>query len=132
MRFSVTAITPLCKKLGSLLFIFFVLFGVGYQTTEWAELHRAQSMGVPQHMCINQASVIVSSAQLAVPRVTSSVLRGAQLLANLLVYASLPSDAVLENPDSFVLAERSAPGISPRPGAPYGILPLPHAPPSLS
>ena len=132
-RFSVTAISPLCKKLGSMLFILLILCGVGYQATEWAELHRAQSMGVPQHECINQASVVLSSAQLAVPKVSaSSVIRGARILTHLLVFASISPDAVLDSPYSTAFAGWDYSGISPRPGAPYGILPLPHAPPALS
>ena len=40
-RFSVTSISPSLRKLGSLLFIFLFLCGVGYHTTEMAELHQA-------------------------------------------------------------------------------------------
>ena len=72
-RFSVTSISPSLRKLGSLLFIFLFLCGVGYHTTEMAELHQAQARGIPEQAGIIQASLALSGSQLAMPRVAEVV-----------------------------------------------------------
>ncbi len=70
-QLSVSSISPTLKKLGSPLFIFLLLCGVGYQTTEMAALHLLQSGTSPDQASLTQASVFISSSQLAMPRVTT-------------------------------------------------------------
>lgn len=130
-RFSVTSISLIHRKLGSLLFIILFLCGVGYQTTEVAELRYAQIRGIHEQTGINQASVLVSSSQLAMPRAVGLLkeLRHTESFSPLLV---LPLNPDVVWPVAHSLFHRNNVHSVPQPGRYYGMLPLPHAPPALS
>ena len=131
-HFSVTSISPSLRKLGSLLFIFLFLCGVGYHTTEMAELHQAQARGIPEQAGIIQASLALSGSQLAMPRVAEvvTVLRHSESFLPLPVL--LPNNVDVERPSAIILSLRNNVSIIPQPCRPYGLLPLPNAPPVLS
>lgn len=130
-QLSVSSISPTLKKLGSLLFIFLLLCGVGYQTTEMAALHLLQSGTSPDQASLTQASVFISSSQLAMPRVTT-INKGLRHSVPFLPLLVLLPHIDVECPSLRILSLRNSADILPKPCRPYGMLPLPNAPPALS
>ena len=120
-RFSVTSISPSLSKLGSLLFIFLFLCGVGYHTTEMAELHQAQARGIPEQAGIIQASLALSGSQLAMPRVAEVVTELRHSESFLPLPILLPNNVDVERPSAIILSLRNNVSIIPQPCRPYGL-----------
>ena len=114
------------------LFIFLFLCGVGYHTTEMAELHQAQARGIPEQAGIIQASLALSGSQLAMPRVAEVVTELRHSESFLPLPVLLPNNVDVERPSAIILSLRNNVSIIPQPCRPYGLLPLPNAPPVLS
>ncbi len=130
-RFSVTAISPTLRKLGSLLFIFLILCGVGQQATELAKLHCEQVNGVCTQAGINQASIFVSSGYLAMPR-TADLIKDLRHSESFQLLLALLLNLDVAPPSVRSLSLWNSANIPSQLGRNYGMLPLPNAPPARS
>lgn len=129
--FSVTAISPALRKLGSLLFIFLILCGVGQQASEFAKLNGGNLSNACKQTGISQASLLVSSSYLAMPRAVtlSQDLRHSESFEPLF---ALSLDLDVASPSVKVLSRWNGTKIPSQLGRHYGMLPLPNAPPARS
>lgn len=128
--FSVTAISPALRKLGSFLFVFLLLCGAGQQAAELANLNCGQVSACDQTE-INQASVFTSSSYLAMPR-TAEQIKGFRHSGSFQpLFALLPNPAAPSLSVPF-LSLRNGTDIPLQPVRYYGMLPLPNAPPAHS
>lgn len=129
-RFSVTAISPALRKLGSFLFILLLLCGAGQQAAELANLNCGQ-MSACDQTGINQASVFASSSYLAMPR-TVELIKGLRHSESFQPLFALLPDPAVHSPSVPFLSLRNGTDIPLQPVRYYGMLPLPNAPPAHS
>lgn len=131
-RFSVTAISPALRKLGSLLFIFLILCGVGQQATEFTKRNSGRALCTCEQTGINQASLLASSSYLAMPRVVELTQEFRDSESSFEPLYALSADRDVASLFANPLSLWNSTDIPAQLSRYYGMLPLPNAPPVRS
>ena len=127
-RFSLTSLSPTCKRLGSLLIMLVLCMGMGRAVAPSQEGPR--NLAVSQ-LSLNQLVAQFESPRFLMPRIDVQIRNAGEYYPLQLFLALAEMPTACRSCTNSLLRATSAPPLS-LPGEPYGMLPLPHGPPVLS
>lgn len=127
-RLSITSISPSCKKLGSLLLLLFLLFGMGRAA---GDVQKKFQNPVLSSTFISQEFTQLENPRFLMPRADAQLRSAGDYHFLHLVLALTDTATACRFRANSLLRAIRADHVS-LPGDPYGMLPLPHGPPVFS